>query len=71
MNQTLKQSVLELLAAAKTHIEAGETTLATEKIDEAIAVVENEGVEPTSGDEGNTDPENPPLPGTGNNGVIP
>lgn len=48
MNQTLKQSVLELLAAAKTHIEAGETAFATEKIDEAIAAVENEGVDTTS-----------------------
>lgn len=63
MNQTLKQSVLDLLAAAKTHIEAGETALATEKIDEAIAAVENEGVEPSG-----EDPENPPLPGEGSNG---
>lgn len=80
MNQTLKQSVLELLAAAKTHIEAGETALATEKIDEVIAVFENEGVDTTSaepecegdnegGEEGK--PKDPPLPGTGNNGVIP
>lgn len=48
MNEVTKQSVLELLAAAKAHIEAGETSLATEKIDEAIAVVENEGVDTTS-----------------------
>ncbi len=86
MNQTLKQSVLELLAAAKTHIEAGETALATEKIDEAIAVVENEGVDTTSAEpegeveggesEGNNEggeegkPKDPPLPGTGSNGHI-
>ena len=72
MNQTLKQSVLELLAAAKTHIEAGETALATEKIDEAIAAVENEGTAPASenpdeeGEEGK--PKDPPLPGQGTNG---
>lgn len=76
MNETLKQSVLELLAAAKTQIEAGETALAAEKIDEAIAAVENEGVETANdapsdaggqgGEEGK--PENPPLPGTGSNG---
>ena len=71
MNQTLKQSVLELLAAAKTHIEAGETALATEKIDGAIAAVENEGVDTTSAEpegEGNNNPTDPPLPGQGSNG---
>lgn len=67
MNQTLKQSVLELLAAAKTHIEAGETALATEKIDEAIAAVENEGVDTTS-EEPDDDVT---LPGQGSNGVQP
>lgn len=76
MNETFKQSVLELLAAAKTHIEAGETALAAEKIDEAIAVVENEGVEAANdapsdaggqdGEEGK--PKDPPLPGQGTNG---
>lgn len=71
MNETLKQSVIELLAAAKTHIEAGEHSEAVEKIDAAIAVVENEGAEPTAGDEGNTNPENPPLPGQGTNGANP
>ena len=71
MNEALKQSVLELLAAAKTHIEAGETALATEKIDEAIAAVENEGVDTTS-TEGTTEPEDDvPLPGQGSNGVQP
>ena len=69
MNETLKQSVLELLAAAKTHIEAGETALAAEKIDEAIAVVENEGVAPAGEDEGGK-PKDPPLPGTGSNGPL-
>ena len=70
MNELKKQEVLELLAAAKAHIEAGETALAAEKIDEAIAVVENEGVDTTSeypeGEEGK--PKDPPLPGTGSNG---
>lgn len=66
MNQTLKQSVLDLLAAAKAHIEAGETSLAAEKIDEAIAAVENEGVETTSKEPGDDDP----LPGTGSNGHL-
>ena len=77
MNQTLKQSVLELLAAAKTHIEAGETALATEKIDEAIAAVENEGTAPASenpdeeGEEGEEGkPKDPPLPGQGSNGGL-
>lgn len=67
MNETLRQSVLDLLAAAKTHIESGETALATEKIDEAIEVVENEGVDTTS-----TEPDDDvPLPGQGSNGVQP
>ena len=72
MNQTLKQSVLELLAAAKTHIEAGETALSAEKIDEAIAAVENEGVDTTSAEpEGSTEPDDDdPLPGTGSNGHL-
>ena len=69
MNEVTKQSVLELLAAAKTHIEAGETALATEKIDEAIAAVENEGVAPAGEDEGGK-PKDPPLPGTGSNGPL-
>ena len=67
MNELTKQILLDLLEAAKAHIEAGEQSEAVEKIDSAIAVVENEGVEPAVED----DPENPPLPGTGNNGVIP
>lgn len=72
MNDVLKQSIIDLLVEAKAHIEAGETAAAVEKIDAAISEVENEGVEPTAGDEGNTnpDPENPPLPGQGNNGHI-
>ena len=69
MNELTKQSVLELLAAAKTHIEAGETALATEKIDEAIAAVENEGVAPAGEDEEGK-PKDPPLPGTGSNGPL-
>lgn len=67
MNELTKQILLDLLEAAKAHIEAGEQSEAVEKIDSAIAVVENEGVESAVED----DPENPPLPGTGNNGVIP
>lgn len=65
--------MLELLAAAKAHIEAGEHSEAVEKIDAAVAEIENEGVEATSAaeGEGENNPENPPLPGTGNNGVIP
>lgn len=69
MNGVTKQSVLELLAASKTHIEAGETAFATEKIDEAIAAVENEGVAPAGEDEGGK-PKGPPLPGTGSNGPL-
>lgn len=48
MNEVTKQSLLDLLAAAKAHIEAGEYSEAAEKIDAAIAVVENEGVDTTS-----------------------
>ena len=69
MNETLKQSVLNLLEEAKTHIEAGETSLAVEKIDAAMAVVENEGVAPAGEDEGGK-PKDPPLPGTGSNGPL-
>lgn len=72
MNETLKQSVLDLLAQAKTHIEAGETALATEKIDEAIAALENEGADITSSepDTHGNDPKDPPLPGQGSNGGL-
>ena len=63
MNELKKQEVLELLAAAKAHIEAWEQSEAVEKIDEAIAEIENDCVEPTG-----EDPENPPLPGEGANG---
>lgn len=66
MNETLKQSVLDLLAAAKTHIESGETALAVEKIDAAIATVENEGVDTTEEEPDDDDP----LPGTGSNGHL-
>ena len=70
MNEVTKQSLLDLLAAAKAHIEAGENSEAVEKIEAAVATIENEGVEPASEEPetpGN-DPENPPLPGTGSNG---
>ena len=66
MNETLKQSVLDLLAQAKTHIEAGETASALEKIDAAIAEVENEGAAPVADE----DPKDPPLPGQGTNGGL-
>ena len=70
MNDNLKQSIIELLEAAKAHIEAGETAAAIEKIEAAKAEVENEGVEQTAadpeGEEGK--PKDPPLPGQGTNG---
>ena len=76
MNEVTKQSLLDLLAAAKAHIEAGEHSEATEKIDAAIATIENEGVETANdapsdaGGQGGDgkDPERPPLPGQGTNG---
>lgn len=70
MNDVTKQSLLDLLEAAKAHIEAGEHSEAVEKIDAAIATVENEGVDTTSEEpegEGGK-PKDPPLPGTGSNG---
>ena len=72
MNEVTKQSLLDLLAAAKAHIEAGETAAAVEKIESAVTTIENEGVEATSAaeGEGENNPENPPLPGTGNNGRL-
>ena len=76
MNEVTKQSVLDLLAAAKAHIEAGEHSEAKEKIDAAIAEIENEGVEATAAEpEGDSEgegeegkPKDPPLPGQGTNG---
>lgn len=65
MNKLKKQTIIELLEAAKAHVEAGETAAAIEKIDAAKADVENECVETTSEEDGE---ENPPLPGTGSNG---
>lgn len=64
MNDELKQSIIDLLVAAKAHIEDGETAAAVEKIDAAIAEIENEGVESANEDE----PKDPPLPGQGTNG---
>ena len=73
MNNVLKQSIIDLLEAAKAHIKAGETSEATEKIDAVVASLENEGAEPASadpeGEEGK--PKDPPLPGQGTNGVNP
>lgn len=70
MNEVTKQSLLDLLAAAKAHIEAGEHSEAVEKIEAAFATIENEGVNTTSadpeGEEGK--PKDPPLPGQGTNG---
>ena len=67
MNDVMKQSIIDLLVAAKAHIEAGETAAAIEKLDAAIATIENQGIEPTAGDE----PQDPPLPGQGTNGANP
>lgn len=76
MNEVKKQSIIDLLEAAKAHIEAGETAAAIEKIEAAKAEVENEGVETANdapsdaggqgGEEGK--PKDPPLPGQGTNG---
>lgn len=64
--------MLDLLAAAKAHIEAGEHSEAVEKIEAALATIENEGVEtandaPSSPGDNPTTP--PPLPGQGTNGA--
>ena len=64
MNDELKQSIIDLLEAAKAHIGTGEYSDAAEKIDAAIAEIENEGVEAANEDE----PKDPPLPGQGTNG---
>lgn len=67
MNELKKQAIIDLLESAKAHIEAGETASALEKINAAIAEVENDGVDTADATTGG-DPENPPLPGTGSNG---
>ena len=67
MNEVKKQSIIDLLEAAKAHIEAGETAAAIEKIEAAKAEVENEGVEQTAADP-EDDKTKDPLPGTGSNG---
>lgn len=70
MNAVTKQSVLDMLEAAKTHIEAGEHSEALEKIDAAICNVNSESdeeSEKTDGEEENptdegvndTDPKEP------------
>jgi hypothetical protein len=66
----LKQELLSLLEAAKAHIEEGEHSEAIEKIEAAIANLEDDGVETAS--EGDNKPQKPgkPLPGQGNNGGI-
>lgn len=77
MNEVLKQSIIDLLEAAKAHIEAGEHNLAVEKIDGALNGLANEGVDtadagigapaqPDGDDDKGKNP--PPLPGTGSNG---
>ena len=71
MNELKKQEVLDSLAQAKAHIEAGEHSEATEKIEAAIAEIENEGVETASEEDSEEGkPKDPPLPGQGNNGHI-
>ena len=67
MNEVKKQSIIDLLEAAKSHIKAGETAAAVEKIEAAKAEVENEGVEQTAADP-EDDKTKDPLPGTGSNG---
>lgn len=68
--------MLDLLASAKAHIEAGEHSEAVEKIEAAVATIENEGVETANdapsdaGGKGDEEgkPKDPPLPGQGSNG---
>ena len=67
MDELTKQILLDLLSSAKAHIEAGEHSGAVEKIEEAIATIENEGVAPADGEEGGNR-NDPPLPGQGTNG---
>ena len=78
MNEVKKQSIIDLLEAAKAHIETGETAAAIEKIEAAKALVENEGVETANdapsdagGQYEEGKPKDPPLPGQGTNGVNP
>lgn len=70
MNEVTKQSLLDLLVAAKAHIEAGEHSKAVEKIEAAVATIENEGVDTAYATPGG-DPDDPPLPGQGTNGGRP
>ena len=79
MDDLKKQQLIDLLTAAKEHVEAGEQTEAVDKIESAIAEIENEGVEAADvepskpegegGEEGK--PKYPPLPGQGTNGANP
>ena len=55
MEDLLKQELLSLLDAAKRHIEEGDSMEAIEKIEAAIANLENEGV--ATADEGGTEGE--------------
>ena len=69
MDEVTKQSLLDLLTAAKGHIEGGEHAEAIEKINDAIATLENEGVATASEDGDGKKPNKPkPLPGQGTNG---
>ena len=81
MNEVLKQSIIDLLEAAKAHIEAGEHNLAVEKIDGALNGLANEGVDtadadtgapaqPDGGEDGDGGKIKDPLPGTGTNGPM-
>lgn len=70
MNQNLKEQVLELLQYALNHIQNGDNSEAYEKIEAAIAAIQEDEVAPAS-DEGDEDEEEkPPLPGQGTNGHI-
>lgn len=68
MSEELKQSLIDLLTSAKSNIEAGETQVAIEEIENALAAIENDGVATADGEGG--DKFTKPLPGQGNNGGI-
>lgn len=57
MEELLKQELLSLLNAAKTHIEEGEAAEAIEKIEAAIANLEDEGVATADEGEGGSEGE--------------
>lgn len=77
MNEELKQSLIDLLASAKNGIETGDTQMAIEAIESAIAAIENDGVattdgeDSTKGEDGKEEKPKPrPLPGQGTTGGL-